>query len=186
MSSAGKLQLSGPSSSMAIIEDIENINGTFNTACNGSSSSYWEQCIWIIYKVPSYMPDIYYDPQVSQIVFPGGTNTMQSGIQSARFFNYTVGSPLAILFEHAHYCGKGKSYSSSVSDLNNDFPKYSDQGVSGFIVISGVWSLYASSNYGGDPLSIYGNTEVGPGTFWSFVGGTANDRALSLKLVRSS
>lgn len=181
MPSAGALKLSGKTGQSTIYETTENF-GPFNSATNLSSPTSNEQCIWIIYITPSFQSDNSSIRNVSEIVYPGQT-VSKCGIQSARYFNYTVKCPMAILFEHASYFGNALSSSSSIPNLGCDFPKDTGAGVSGIIVISGIWSLYDCPDYKGRLLCIDGASELGPGAY-PFIGPSANDRALSLKLVR--
>ena len=86
---------------------------------------------------------------------------------------------LSIIF----FCGKGKSYDNSNSNITGDFPS-GVPGVSSVIITEGWWSLYKSKNYS-NIVEFNKQKRFGPGTRITGLQG-ANDKVQSIRRFETS
>ena len=87
------------------------------------------------------------------------------------------------LFEHYFFCGKGKTYDNSNSNITGDFPS-GVPGVSSVIITEGWWSLYKSKNYS-NIVEFNKEKRFGPGTRITGLQG-ANDKVQSIRRFETS
>ena len=134
---------------------------------------------YVIYPEPNYMDDEPDSQRKSKVIKTSAETEIGFVARSAQGWNKEGIS----LFEHRNFCGTGETYKSSNEDITSTFPPGKDEGLSSFIVWTGIWSVYKDKNYG-LKININGKDEFGPGTQICVITGAANDLIKSIKLVR--
>lgn len=148
--------------------DVNPKDGYTKAKCNGDRSCF------VVYDQKDFGED-----SKSLIVDDKNEKDMGSSILSFQGYDKEG----IILFTHHNYCGKAELYTTDKADISDQFPPGVKPGVSSLVVYKYTWELYTEPNYRGPKISIDGKTSFGPGSRIPFVGGSANDKAMSIKIL---
>ena len=161
----------GLSQTMTVYGDISSISDSkYEQGKMDGTNSYF-----VVYSVPNYYDNPTAASTVSTVVDCQDTTRFGFNVKSAQGFDRNG----ITVFEHYYFCGNGKDYTESNSDITVNFPPNTIPGASSIIITKGWWSLYSQKNYQG-LITINAGTRFGPGTRINGLG-SVNDKVQSIK-----
>lgn len=154
----GPLQLSSEVGKQNFYASTSAIRDDFNEAIILPSNP---PATWVLYNDANW--NRAQQNQNGFILNPGEIYKPREPIRSIQGFDRV--NPGAVVFELIGFRGRGGLIQHSIPDLRERFPSRDVQGISSVIINFGFWTFYMQPNYSGAPLSINGQTALGPGRY---------------------